>query len=206
MGEIMSNPDILYPSDSVVSTSPTAPVENVVDVLNLRQEALDLITGTRGETPIGQYFLLRKVRRDSSDIPTKCVCVGEDSGSPSSDWGCTFCNGIGYLWDEQLIRGYNVVVASSANSDASINIQKTEAGYVRAPSIKFFFPYDSNIKVEDIIVEIELGVNGTPVTPYNRIQFHEITLARQMRADNGKIEFFTVNTQSISIPTAGRNK
>jgi hypothetical protein len=116
---------------------------------------------------------------------------------------CPYCLGNGFLWDEELIYAYKVVAAAPGGSNAAANFPKTEPGTMYLPAARFFLSYDANPKKDDRIVEIELDVNGDPVTPYNRIAVYEFMLVRAMRADNARIEFWACSGQKMGPETLG---
>jgi hypothetical protein len=193
----------LFPSTTVISASPIAPVETATSTVDLRHEFDNLVLGGVGEPPIGQTFILRRMRRDSSGDMQPCFCVDDISHEPDRDFPCRTCFGSGWLWDEELVTGYKMVASPPAGSNASSNFQKIEAGTTYLPSIKFFLPYDTDLTRDDRILELELDVDGDPVEPYNRIAVYEVMLVRAMRSNYGKIAFWVCNTQKMGPPTQG---
>jgi hypothetical protein len=129
--------------------------------------------------------------------------LDETYHEPDIDFPCSSCQGAGYLWDEEIIYGYRQVAAATSGSNAAVNFDKSEVGSLYVPATKFYFLYDANLKREDIIVDIELDVDGAPVLPYNRIGFQEVNLVRSMRSDNGRIEFWVCDTQRTGPKTHG---
>ena len=50
----------LFLDTTSLSTDITAPLPNIVDVVNLRDEFNNLVLGTEGETPISRPFILNR--------------------------------------------------------------------------------------------------------------------------------------------------
>ncbi len=199
----MSNWKEVYPGSSTVAVSTIAPLPNIVDVVDLRREFDNLILGYQGETPISRPFILRRMRRDSSDNLVPCSCVSTLTDEPDRDFPCPYCGGNGNLWDEELIRAYKVVAAAPGGSNAASNFPKTEAGSFYVPAARFFVSYSINPKKDDRIIEIELDADGNAIVPYNRVFVFEFMLVKAMRGDNGKIEFWSCSGQTMGPATQG---
>lgn len=199
----MSDWKEIYPASATLTTPTTAPLPNVVDVVDLRREFDNLVLGYQGETPIGRPFILRRMRRDSSDNLIACSCVHNLTREPDRDFPCPYCHGSGWLFDEELVTAYMVVASAPGGSNAAANFPKTPPGTMYVPAARFFLSYEVNPKKDDRIVQIELDSNGDPVTPYNRIIVYEFMLVRAMRADNAKIEFWACSGQTMGPETQG---
>jgi hypothetical protein len=199
----MSSWKELYPASSSVASSVVTPLPNAVDVVDLRSEFDNLVLGYQGETPIGRPFLFRRMQRDSSDNLVPCICLHDITQEPSRDFPCLYCYGSGYLWDEELVTAYKVVASAPGGSNAAINFPKSEPGTMYLPAARFFLSYSVVPKKDDRIVEIELDSEGDPILPYNRIAVFEFMLVKAMRADNGKIEFWSCSAQTMGPDTLG---
>jgi len=193
----------IFPSYSTVEASTTSPITVNTSEVNLRVDFNALVLGESGETPIGQPFILRRMRLDDNENKIACVCVNSVTNEPERDYPCSYCYGAGYLWDEELVTGYKVVAASPAGTNAASNLPKATSGHLYVPATKFFLPYDVNPKRHDRIIEIELDEEGDAVTPYNRVAVYETQLIRAMRGDNGKIEFWVIIAQRMGPDTLG---
>jgi hypothetical protein len=193
----------LYPSRVSVTTSSLAPIETSLESIDLRSEFDWLIYGDNGETPIGQSFILRRMRRDSNGDLVPCYCLDELTQEPDRDYPCQYCAGRGWLWDEELITGYKVIAASPGGSNAEVNMQKTPAGKMYVPAARIYFSYDSDLTIDDRVVELELDPSGNAVTPYSRVVIYELTLVRAMRGDDAAIAFWVANCQTMGPETQG---
>jgi len=197
----MSNPNDLFPTLSTASE--TSPVENIVDVLDLREEFDNLVLGSFGEDAIGQKFILRRMRRDSSDNLVPCWCVDELSHEGTRDYPCNSCRGSSNLWDEELVVGYKVVASAPGGSNAASNFPKAEPGTLYVPAARFFLSYNVAPRKDDRILEIELDSSGAAVLPYNRIATYEFMLVRAMRSEGGKIDYWVCSGQKMGPNTQG---
>ena len=198
----MSNWQDLYPSVAgLIST--TTPIQNTVDVVDLRREFNNLVLGTEGETPIGKPFILRRMRRTTAGKLVPCSCIDSLTKEPDRDFLCPYCLGAGNLWDEELITGYEVVASAPGGSNASDNYEKTQTGAMYLPASRFFLPYNIAPVRDDRIVTLELDANGRTIIPYIRVAVFELMLVRPLRSDNGKIDFWVCNGQKMGPLTHG---
>ena len=173
--------------------------------LDLREEFNTLLFGGGNEEPIGQSLILRRMRRVNGELE-KCPCrTGSFASEAVQDYPCNFCQGVGYLWNEELVTGYKTVAVATNAGGADSNLQKKPIGDIYLPAIVFFFPYDLNPERNDIIVEINLKDDGSPITPYKRIGFYETYLVRDLRGEYGRRIYWSCNTRRIAPPTQGRS-
>lgn len=200
---IMTSWRALYPTGVTESLTAPVPATSTIDIISLRTEFNSLLQGSSGEVPIGQTFILRRMRRNSDGALVQCICMDETYKEPDIDFPCSQCGGRGYLWDEELISGYKQVAAATSGSNAQVNMNKSTIGSLYVPAIKFYFKSDCAINKDDLIVEVDLDEEGIVITPYSRTAYYEVNLVRAMRADNGRIEFWVCDTQRIAPKTKG---
>jgi len=190
----MSDRTDLYPSSSVsISTSPLRVADS--GEISLGEELDSLLTGSGGDVPKGRVFILRRLRRDSNDVPTQCVCVSEGPYKQAEhDYPCPYCLGTGFLFDEISFVAYKVIVTSASGSGvAKGGLVKQEFGNMEEAEVKFYLKHTTVPKVRDRIVEIEYDVEGNIVSPLNRTTIYEVAVVRPMAGDNGRVEYFTVH-------------
>jgi hypothetical protein len=171
--------------------------------VSLRTEFDSLLLGQSGETPIGQATILRRVRRNADDTPLQCACRDAVSMEPAVDYGCVYCLGVGYLFDEELVTSYKVVVTSLGESSVGSSLKKSVEGESYLPAARFYLQSSVMPYRYDQIVEVELGEDGSPVLPYNRTASYEIVLVRDMRGDYGRIEYWVCTAQRVGPRTVG---
>jgi hypothetical protein len=194
----MSSYKNLFPG--VTSEITTAPIAAGTDGISLRDEMISILTGTGGEIPYGQNFILRRMRTDSNGDLIECECVDSITKEPDIDYPCTSCRSEGYLWDEELVTGYKVSV-SSQSSARTVELVKSQFGVLELPAIVFYFAYLTEPTIKDRIVVIELDLEGVPVLPYNRLASYEINLLRDLRGENGRVEYWACYCSSQNIKT-----
>ena len=199
----MSDWKNMFPTGVSITRTTTAPIVRAISNLDLRAEFISLMFGRSGETPIGQTYIFRRMRRDSNEDLVPCVCLDPTTKEANRDFPCPYCVGVGFLWDEEFITGYKVVASAPGGSNAAANLPKSEVGHIYLPAIRFFFPYDLNPERNDRIIEVDLDSEGDLVVPYKRTGIYEIQLVRAMRSDNSKIEFWICSTQKLGPETLG---
>ncbi len=65
----------LYPSETSLVVGSTAPVEQSISPIDLREEFNELIFGGAETTPIGQKFIFRRMRRDDDKNLIACIFI-----------------------------------------------------------------------------------------------------------------------------------
>lgn len=146
--------------------------------IDLRDELHQMLFGTSSEIPKGKIGLLRRMRRDDEGELVRCSCRNEVTDEPDRDFYCRECVGMGYLWDEYKIVYY-----------------KNNESFKEDRKGLFYFEYDSEVTKDDYIIEVALNTEGVPLSPVRRESVYEIITADPFRADNGRIEFWTILAQ-----------
>jgi len=167
-----------YPSSSV-TTEP-----------DMRQEFINTLDGKHPEIAKAQTGLIRQMRRTSSGLLISCSCVDSLTREPDRDRFCPICFSEGKIWNEELITFYRVPINSDVNN-AQLN-SSFSAGYVNAGLAVFYIRYSAGITRYDKLVELELDVEGDPVSPYNRIALYRIEAVWDYRSDEGKLEYYKI--------------
>jgi len=192
-----------YPSVVNTSTLSTLSSGTGGNNINLRQEFLDLIYGTGGDDPIGQNFLLRRMRRDDDGELVPCICVDEVTQEPDRDFPCPYCLGAGNLWDEEVIVGYKSIAASPGGGNSAANFPKHEGGTMSVPAVRFFLPHTIEPTREDRIIIIKLDLEGNPVHPIERTSLYELFLVRAMREENAQVAYWICSGNKMGPETYG---
>jgi len=199
----MSSKDSIFPSG--VSAESTAPYAADIGGISLRDELDSLLNGLNGEIAKGQTIILRRMRRnDDGSLVTCPVCVDSVTLEPDRDYPtCPYCLGTGRLWDEETFIGYRVMTTAPTSSSAKSSLVKAEIGEVYLPSVRFFIPYDVDLIRSDRLVEIKHDLEGDVVIPIVRKAVYEVELLRDLRADNGRVEFWVAHCQELGPATQG---
>jgi len=193
----MSDRRDLFPGSSVSSTSPN-PTDG--GEISLRDEMSSILRGTGGDVPKGQKFILRRMRTDDDGNFYTCTCVDETTLESDLDYPCPFCLGTGLLWDEELVTGYKVSLSAAAASKAT-DLIKAQYGVMELPAKVFYFEYDVNPHIKDVIVELQLDLEGDLTIPYIREAEYETNLLRPLRGDRGRVEYWACYCSSKNIAT-----
>lgn len=158
--------------------------------IDLRQELIDMFDGLYPEISKAQTFLLRKMRRTTTDQLIPCYCVNSLTHEPDKDNFCPYCHGDGFLWDEIEVEGYkrNLVTGQTGSlSEAMIG-----PGTVNIQLYQFFLRYSDDLTMQDKLVELKLDTEGELVIPYKRKELWKIGNLVDLRADNGRLEFWSI--------------
>lgn len=158
---------------------------------DLRQELDNTFDGIFPEVAKAQKGLLRKMRRDTSGNMIQCSCVDVLTNEPDKDHPCVVCGNEGYLWDEEWIDFYKVVLRSNVGLSTNENLVKP--GLMNVPLVSFYLRGTATITKEDKIVEMETNNAGVPSRPYRREYIYRINTLIDFRSDNGKIEYYRLD-------------
>jgi hypothetical protein len=162
----------------------------------MRAELEATFDGTFPEVAKAQPIVLRIARRDNDGKIIACDCVDTLTGEPDRDTFCPTCFGDGFIWDEQLVDSYKVVIKSSVGLSSREDLIKP--GLTNIPLISFYFRYDIPITFDkditrDKVIEIALDQAGDPARPYKRDRVYRIGTAIDFRSDNGKLEYWKLD-------------
>lgn len=194
----MSDPSDIFSQQTGFTTYST----NLGSEIDLRSEFDYMINGGDGFLAHGQYFILRRMRRNTEGVIMKCVCRDSFTNEPGRDYGsCAYCLGEGNLFDEEIVRGYRQIITSAGTDKSSKS--KHAFGVVFSPATNFYLSYDIAPTVQDKIITLRLDRDGRVLSPISREEYYEINLVRDLRSDQGRVEYTICHTEKISPPTQG---
>lgn len=153
--------------------------------LDLRAELRRTLYGAPDEVAKGKVGMLRKMREDANGDLVRCPCRNQATTEPDRDFFCRYCHGMGYFWDEYKIVYYK-------NNES---FKKSPGNEEDFESNMFYFEWNAVIKATDFVVEVELDKEGRPVLPVNRLKIYDIISADELRADNGRTEFWQIRAR-----------
>jgi hypothetical protein len=155
---------------------------------NIRAELRKTFDGVSPETPKAQWFILRKMRRDTNGEMIECDCVDKVTHEPDLDHFCPICHGEGNLWDEIFFETYKVV----KQSDVGLGSKEVliAPGIVNVESVVFYTTYEVNVTEDDKVVELGLNLDGSVQLPYKRKKLFRINTLIDLRSDSGKLEYW----------------
>jgi len=171
---------------------------------DLRDEVHDTLFGTLLEPGIGQQVMLRRLRDQT------CACWDGVSGSPNS--GCRYCDGEGYLWEEDMqacymarnfggVQNPSNVIANQQNtakwgiSDENRAIAYFE--YLVFPNYeRYLIPQHPSF---DKLYELKVDFDGNLVRPLVRTGKWSIKSVTPHRGDQGAVIFFELGLEKVSV-------
>jgi hypothetical protein len=130
------------------------------------------------------------MRTDDAGDLVICPCVDEKTGEPDKDTICPYCWGEGYLWDEEWITYYKMLVSS--HEGLVRKNQYYKPGVSNIPFVFFYLEHDVVPTRVDKIVEVSLDTEGDVSLPYTREAIYPIATPEAFRSDNGRIEYWRV--------------
>lgn len=156
--------------------------------IDLRKEFNNTIYGNNPEIAKGQPGLLRKFRLDSNSNLISCSCVSSVTKEPDRETRCPICLGEGNIWDEESIEFY---VGKSVAGDASVYQDRLKIpGLMNTELVIFYISSEYTLTKNDKLVLLSLDKEGKPFQPLTRFQLFRIAELREMRLDNGRLEFW----------------
>jgi len=158
---------------------------------DMRQELNNMFDGTWQEIPKKQPALLRKMRRDDNGNKIACPCVDSLTGEADVDTFCPICHGERWIWDEIWVDVYMVELGSDVGK--AIREQLIAPGHMNIPLMVFYMRSSVEITKDDKVVEVVRDEAGDPVLPYRRYRLYRINAHIDLRADNGKLEYWKLD-------------
>lgn len=158
--------------------------------IDLRSELSHILYGYGDEIAKGQLGILRRARIDDDGYVVKCPCFDEKTREPDKDSPCEICGGLGYLWDEEWITYYKMLIAS--NEGMARKNKPQLPGTSNVPYAFFYVEYDIAPSNYDKIIEVYRDSEGDPDEPFHRKDIYSIATAEPYRSDNGRIEYWRI--------------
>jgi hypothetical protein len=162
--------------------------------IDLRVEFDKLVLGIGEKLRHGHPMILRRMRRQENGEPVFCTCSIKDPHRQGKR-DCVYCQGEGFLWDEEWHIGYAMYTSSEGGkSDTYVRMPP---GNIKGDYKLFFLRYDVGIKYGDKIVEVRLDEEGkvqlsSTKNSFIRKEIHKPQTIAEMRSDNGRLEYYAV--------------
>ena len=162
---------------------------------DMRKELNKMLTGVFPEIAKARPLVLRKMRKDEHGHNIKCSCISPNTKEADKDTFCPYCHGEGCFWDEVWIKGYRMHL----EAQGSLTEKLIPAGLANIHQVTFYVYPEADINLElitmdDKIIEVALDAAGLPIEPHRRIEKFRIGQAIDLRSDNGKLEYWKLNT------------
>ena len=168
---------------------------NAAGEIDLRDEFDKIVFGPAkdGVGGHGHLCVVRRQRLDALGHPVLCQC-STSQASKQGNPTCQYCNGEGFLWDEEWKMTYRMFIG--ADGGKASRFVRMPSGQIHADTVVFFFRYDTNLKYGDKIVEVALDEEGDVIKNSNNTYIRRAIYKPQTvvpyRADNGRIEYYAL--------------
>jgi len=137
----------------------------------------------------GQPLILRKVRRDENGDKIPCTCNDPVTHEGDGDAFCTYCDGVGFIWDEHWFLGY--ITHSSSFVGTSMTLREvTTPAFVQTDEPYLFTFYYVVVQVDDWVVQPALDSEGNVIVPMRTQHRHRVISQFPNRMDGARIEFW----------------
>lgn len=171
---------------------------------DLREQFQLLLDGSFEDAGIGRPVIYRKLSN------TTCKCFVDLSGSP--DPNCSYCDGEGYLFTEEIKIVYlSKNFGSVLGSSTQINQQSQTSDYGVSDSsrcLAFMFWYDvpdyerysiPTRPAPDKLFELKTLPDGEMDPNQIRTECWRIRSLTAHHGDNGRVEFFELGCEKVTV-------
>lgn len=171
---------------------------------DLREWFANILNGDFEQPGQGRPAVYRKLSN------TKCECYNNLTGSP--DPNCTYCQGEGFLFTEEvktvyIAKNFGSVLGSSTQIQQQSQI--AEFGVTDSNrALGFMFWYDipdyerygiPTRPAPDKLFELKVGPNGGTYYPLTRVTEWRIRSVTPQQGDNGRVEYFELGLEKVSV-------
>ena len=167
--------------------------------IDLRAEMNQTLFGSQMEIAKGQRVIFRRMRRiDPSKHPIStedlviCDCKKNSLSKESKiESKCPMCDGEGFLFDDEFITAYKQPKFNYSDIERAMPYGKNTI------AITYFFTEEhKDYSRFDKIIEPLRDKNGLVHSPIRTEYSHDINMAQQYRADEGRLEYWRLSCYS----------
>lgn len=162
--------------------------------IDIRDEFARTLWGDLCEIGKAQFLILRRMRRNQDDTLQPCTCMSKLTREGNKDKFCAYCQGEGYLWDEEWMPSIVIQPSGIARLRTEIVILE-EPGLLHPDRRIIFVPYDIRPTVDDRILKPLINVEGDIVLPLRIMSYLWIHFVTPIRSDEGRIEFWRISAR-----------
>lgn len=156
--------------------------------LNLAEEVYDLLFTNTDCSPIHSPYIWRKFRRKANNRKLECpACNRKDSPYIEGQQECPYCEGLGYTFDEIIIKGY--LYKQGVIRDFSNLWMKTPMGTADTSRYLLFTDQHVAIGLEDRILVPDLNNEARIAIPLQINESCKCTYSRFFKASQNKADF-----------------
>ena len=158
--------------------------------LSLRSELKKTLDGSLQEVSKKMLGLHRQMRQGSDNELILCGCVDPTTKEPDRDFFCPICYGEKYIWDEKWTYFYMVEI--TPDPATTVHLAQKPMGFMDISKAVFYLEYNSKIKIDDKLVNVNLDTEGKLQSNVLREKIWKINKVEKLRLDNGRVEFIKV--------------
>lgn len=160
------------------------------NTLDLSQELHQLLFTDEDTDAIKRPLIWRRFRRQegtTKKINCSACNPSENSGYIEGQYGCPYCSGEGYLWDEQLIEGY-LYKQNEGKDRYNLNMA-SEAGKTNSTFNVLVTLFDTAPVIEDTIQVLSVDSDSRIAVPINIELSQKVVYSRYLRASRNSKDF-----------------
>jgi len=144
----------------------------------------------------GQPLILRKIRRDEDGERIKCSCNDAVTHEGDGDAHCTYCDGVGYIWDELWFLGYVTHSASFVGTSMTLR-EMMMPGFVQTDEPFLYTFYYVTVQKGDWVIQPALDSEGKVLQPIQAKHRNIVISQFPMRMDGARIEYWKYKLRKI---------
>ncbi len=150
--------------------------------IHLDKELYELLFTDNITQRIARPLIWTRFRRDAEYQRLPCPSCNTNTGYKEGQYGCPYCKGLGYLWDEEIFEGY--IYRKGSSKESSSYSMSSYAG--RADNSSFALVTTKDIKplMADRINIISLLDNGRIAIPIVKTDELVVTYDRDYKASH----------------------
>lgn len=156
--------------------------------IDLNTELSELLFTDNDTDAISRPVVWKAYRRDSKNNRINCSsCNATDTGYVEGQFGCPYCDGKGYLWDETIISGY-LYKQNEGKDRYNLNMFEN-AGKANTTSFVLITPFDKAPFIEDTISILKLDSNNRIEVPLLYESSLKVVYSRSVKASKKRADF-----------------
>lgn len=155
--------------------------------LKLDKEFEDLLFTSTDCTPLAVPLVYRKIRQHPTTGAVKCPgCNAKASGIIEGERTCPYCDGLGYLWDESIIKGWIYLKNNTKVTGGGNPLEMGESDFNT-----FYLATKKDLLVvnDDYVRTIKLDSNKNIVMPLTYVETYKVYDSKVFASNQTNSEF-----------------
>lgn len=154
----------------------------------LDRELHDLLFTDKLSQKIARPILWTEYRRDAEYNRLPCPACNTKYGYKEGQYGCPYCKGLGYLWDERIIEGYIYRRGATSGSNGNYAMNSL-AGRADNSSFVLITTKEVRPRIADKISILDLQPDGKITVPLVKDTEMVVTYDRNFKASHIGTDF-----------------